>query len=94
MKNLDIDLTADQKDFEKINLRPNSTIIHLAAMVGEKAVLKDESYARAVNVQGTERIAKLALDQKSDLVFISTGHVYKPSAADLDEQAELEPISL
>ncbi len=94
MENLDIDLTASQKDFEKINLHPNSTIIHLAAMVGEKAVLKDESYARAVNVQGTERIAKLALDQKSNLVFISTGHVYKPSAADLDEQADLEPISL
>jgi len=94
VENLDIDLTASQKDFEKINLHPNSTIIHLAAMVGEKAVLKDESYARAVNVQGTERIAKLALDQKSNLVFISTGHVYKPSATDLDEQADLEPISL
>jgi nucleoside-diphosphate-sugar epimerase len=94
VENLDIDLTASQKDFEKINLHPNSTIIHLAAMVGEKAVLKDESYARAVNVQGTERIAKLALDQKSNLVFISTGHVYKPSAADLNEQADLEPNSL
>lgn len=94
VENLDIDLTASQKDFEKINLLPNSTIIHLAAMVGEKAVVKDEAYARAVNVQGTERIAKLALDQKSNLVFISTGHVYKPSNADLDEQSDLEPISL
>lgn len=94
VENLDIDLTAPQKDFEKLNLLPDSTIIHLAAMVGEKAVLKDEAYARAVNVQGTERIAKLALDQKSNLVFISTGHVYKPSNADLNEQSDLEPISL
>lgn len=94
MENLDIDLTSSQKDFKKINLHPNSTIIHLAAMVGEKAVLKDQAYAWAVNVQGTQRIAKLALDQKSNLVFISTGHVYKPSSADLDEQSDLEPISL
>ena len=94
MENLDIDLTASHKDFEKINLLPNSTIIHLAAMVGEKAVLKDEAYAKAVNVQGTKRIAKLALDQKSNLVFISTGHVYKPSTEDLDENSEIEPISI
>ena len=94
MENLDIDLTASQKDFEKLNLLPNSTIIHLAAMVGEKAVLRDEVHARAVNVQGTERIAKLALDKKSNLVFISTGHVYKPSNSNLDEQSDLEPISL
>lgn len=94
VENLDIDLTSPEIDFQKLKILPNSTIIHLAAIVGEKAVLKAQGYARAVNVHGTEKIAKLALSHKSKLVFISTGHVYKPSSVDLDEASELEPISL
>jgi len=91
--NLDIDLTSPEKDFQKLKIFPNSTIIHLAAMVGAKSVIENQEYSREVNINGTNKIANLARINNCKLIYISTSHVYKPSSVDLDENSEIEPIS-
>lgn len=94
VENLEIDLTRPEREFRDLKIIPHSVIIHLAAVVGEKAVSKDIEYAREVNIQGTKKLAKLALFNKCDFIFVSTGHVYKPSNANMHENSEIEPISI
>lgn len=72
----------------------NSTVIHLAGIVGYRSIDKDEKYSRLINIESTKILAKKALEAgASKFVFVSTAHVYKSSSAPLNENSEIHPIN-
>jgi nucleoside-diphosphate-sugar epimerase len=80
--------------FKKNNF---NIIIHFAALVPTGEVDKDYTYARKVNVEGTQNLANLALKQDSIswFFFSSTSHVYKNDTKriKLSEKSKLEPYT-
>ena len=78
----------DQLDFA------DSTVVHMAGIVGARAVEIDPSAAREVNVLKTLEFAKLCMDQGiRRFVYVSTAHVYKPSRSSINEEGDLDPRS-
>ena len=70
-----------------------ATLIHLAAKVGHIGGSSDE-IAWNINVKGTLKLAKLAIDSNADaFIFVSSSHVYAPSAKSHVETENLAPIS-
>ena len=62
----------------KNNLKTFQTLIHLAGIVGERNVLKDEEYAHRVNVEATKRLAEFIRDETDiNFLYISSSHVYR-----------------
>ena len=73
----------------------NKTIIHLAGVVGPKIVEENEQHAYEVNVNGTIRLAELALSQKIEkFIYVSTSHVYGKSASPITEEHPVNPTNL
>lgn len=73
-------------------LRNQGIFIHLAGIVGPKAVEMNPSYAFKVNVAAVEKIGKQLLKSNfRKLLFVSTSHVYKRSNVPIDETYETEP---
>ena len=68
-------------------------VVHLAAIVGFPACLKQPSLATAVNVDGTYNVLE---HRKSDIPFIfaSTGSVYGKVDGLCTEESPLNPVSL
>lgn len=76
----------------EIDFPLNSTIVHLAGIVGPAQVLIDPNYAYKVNVLGSIRLAEKCLQSEgSRLIFISTSHVYMSSKERIREDFELDP---
>lgn len=70
-----------------------ATLIHLAAKVGHIGGSSDE-IAWNINVKGTLKLAKLAIDSNADaFIFVSSSHVYAPSMKSHVETENLAPIS-
>ncbi len=70
-------------------------LIHLAGVVGPKAVKEQFDYAFQVNVNGTLRLAKQAIQNNvSNFIYISTSHVYSPSTHRLSEVSEISPVNI
>lgn len=71
-------------------------IVHLAALVGEKACELDYEATLAINLHGTEQILHLAEESRvKRLIFVSTCSNYGVSSPDIlaDEEAVLRPLT-
>lgn len=72
----------------------HDSLVHLGGIVGNEAVENDPSRAHKVNVEATLRLAENFLSQNgSRFIFISSSHVYAPSAEKLNENSPLKPQS-
>ena len=72
-----------------------TTVIHLAGIVGHENVNSDPNYSEFINVTSTLSLANKCLEKDiKKFVFISTSHVYGSSDCDLGENSELNPKSL
>lgn len=92
---LKLNLASDHLVFEKIEIAPNSNLIHLAGIVGPSSVLKDVEFARAVNVRGTKFLAEAFLANSEGIFYyISTSHVYAKSDKLLTETSPIEPLNI
>ena len=65
-------------------------VVHMAAVVGEPACLRNENEARAVNVDGTRQVMRL----KVPTVFFSTCSNYGISPTPVDEGTPLNPLGI
>lgn len=89
-----IDLTSGIKEFEQLPFENNDVVIHAAATVGPSAVEKNPRAARAVNIEGTQKLGLAALGRGiSKFVYISSSHVYKFGPEYLAENDEVAPIN-
>jgi nucleoside-diphosphate-sugar epimerase len=90
-----VDLSSDRKSFHNINFQTQSNLIHLAGIVGPSEVLRDISYARSVNIRGTQFLAEEFIKKsKGIFYFISTSHVYAPSVDLISESNSLAPVNI
>lgn len=91
---LNIDLK-NPKTWGKIEIPNNSTIIHLAGIVGERNVLLDEKESFEVNVVNTIEFASFVNKQYgARFLFVSSSHVYKPSIFKHMEEDVCDPINM
>ena len=91
---LNFDLANDEYNFNGLEFKNTDSLIHLGAVVGEKAVNSNEIYSYKVNVRGTRYLAKNFIKKSSGkFLYVSTSHVYSPSLECLSEQSVTEPRS-
>lgn len=90
--NLDIrDLSSIKKKIKKVD-----HVIHLAALVGEKACKKDENETISVNYDATIGLANLSLELGAkSFIFMSTASSYGVQDINqvADENTKLNPVS-
>ncbi len=76
-------------------LRGMDAVVHLAAIVGDPACAVDADTTIAVNYEAAKMIAQLSrANGISRFVFASTCSVYGSTDDIIDEQSELNPVSL
>jgi nucleoside-diphosphate-sugar epimerase len=76
-------------------MRGVTSIVDLAAIVGDPACEQDRQTALEVNYAATRMILEVAKGQGvGRFVFASSCSVYGSSSYEVDEQAELQPLSL
>ena len=69
-------------------------VIHLAGIVGETNVLKDISFAKKVNIDGTKILGRRFLEQGGGrFVYVSSSHVYGENSEILTEESECNPMT-
>lgn len=88
-------IKGDIRDFEAVKKASIDIdfIVHLAAIVGYPACRKDPKMSRAVNVDGTKNIVKIA-NKKIPVIFASTGSSYgKLIGKYCTETTPLKPLS-
>lgn len=72
----------------------DSTVVHLAGVIGVKAVEVNPSVAREVNVAKTLEFARKCIEKGAKrFVYVSSAHVYKTSDSPINESGPLEPSS-
>ena len=72
-------------------------VVHLAAIVGDPACKRDPDLTRAINVDATRNLIRLADESEVEhFVFVSTCSNYGQTGTDdlVSEDADLNPISL
>jgi nucleoside-diphosphate-sugar epimerase len=90
-----LDLSSRKEIFEKLDFESQSTLIHLAGVVGPSEVLKDIEYAHSVNIMGTKYLAEEFLKKSTGIFyFISTAHVYASNVNPISESSALAPASV
>ena len=73
----------------------SSVVMHLAGIVGESNVLRDEDYARKINIDGTLKLAKYVLNESNAVFyFLSSSHVYQSSNFQISESGIVSPSTL
>lgn len=84
-----------ERDFElptDLLASADFALIHLAAIVGERAVTKNIELAHQINVTATRRLAEKCIESGvKKFVYVSTSHVYRSSVNVLDENCETYP---
>jgi len=76
-------------------VKPKDSIVHLAAIVGEKACLDNPDQANKINVEATENLAKQIFSIPDvNLIYMSTGHVYGKASSPRSELDPVNPITL
>ena len=91
---LKLDLTS-LKEIDSLMIRGDYSVIHLAGIVGEDKVRKNEKFAYSVNVEGTACLAEKFLKSSSGkFVFASTAHVYAKSVTKIAEDGEVDPSNV
>ena len=89
-----IDLSSDKKVFAELNFAKNSNLIHLAGIVGPQAVLVNTEKSKLVNIKGSVLLAHEFQRKSTGILFyVSTSHVYKPTAEEITESSALEPVN-
>lgn len=89
------DLSKNKFAFKHLSIQKNSNFIHLAGVVGAKAVKNNVEYSRAVNIEGTVFLAEEFLSKSSGkFYFVSTSHVYSPSEKNFLESSPLGPTNI
>ena len=93
VKSIEGDLLGN--DWKQLNHFSDSySIIHLAGVVGERNVLKDEEYAHRVNVDATQRLAEFVREEsQAKFIYISSAHVYKSKQAEIFETDQIAPLN-
>lgn len=87
-------------DFRQIDsiveaMRDIDAVIHLGAIVGDPACALDEDLTVEINLMATRMIAEVAKGHGVErFIFASTCSVYGASDKILDENSELNPVSL
>jgi len=88
----DIENVRDVENWFKDRDLKDKAFLHLAAIVGEAQVKANLDKARRVNIDGTLKLAKLALEHGVNrFLFASTSHVYKPKPEFIREEDEKFP---
>lgn len=75
-------------DFKKLvsAMKGCHAVVHLAAVTDPLVIKENYSYARKINIQGTENVFRAYLENDIEtFIFASTGKVYSPSNDPLDE---------
>jgi nucleoside-diphosphate-sugar epimerase len=76
-------------------MKDASAVVHLAGLVGDPACAVDEAFTRHANVIATRMVKEVALSLGvSRFVFASSCSVYGTTDRSVDEDAELNPVSL
>jgi nucleoside-diphosphate-sugar epimerase len=94
------DCTLIQGDFRDVgllvrSLRDADAVVHLGAIVGDRACALDESETIDVNYRAVDTLSRVAAGLGVPrLVFASTCSVYGASPEIVDEQSRLNPVSL
>jgi nucleoside-diphosphate-sugar epimerase len=90
---LDLNIRLEERfNLDTYGSLDDSTVIHLAAKVGERVVNSNLQMAKVVNIDGTKRLAQIALRQNvHKFVYISSSHVYKPTTEFINEEMATEP---
>ena len=83
-------ILGDVREVRGMNLNAPQAIVHMAAIVGEKACDVDEDEAWGVNVEGTGTLLSLGLP----MVLFSTCSNYGVHRGEAAEDAKLKPLSL
>ena len=95
VESIKFDLSARQGEFSKLNFVQDSSLIHLAGIVGPSEVSKNIEYSRSVNLEGTKYLAEQFIEKCDGIFyFISTSHVYSPSTKLLSEKSTIDPINI
>ncbi len=74
-------------------IKPSSLIIHCAAITAVDLCEKDKELCKAVNIDGTKNICKLARQTKSQLIYISTASVFDGKKGNYKEPDKTNPIN-
>ncbi len=89
-----INLISEEEAFANLNFAPHSNLIHLAGVVGPKAVSENINFSQLVNIRGTTFLAKEFFKKSSGIFFyVSTSHVYKSTTEEITETSPLGPIN-
>lgn len=78
-------------------LRKVEFVVHLAAIVGEGACMKDQQLTRKINIEGTKTLINLCSKNKiKRLIFFSTCSSYGVQNTSImaNEETDLNPVSL
>ena len=99
LKHSDINIKQIKHDISKNNTirlpEKISTIIHLAGITGVDFCQSNPKKAFATNIQGTKQILELARKKDSNVIFLSTSHVFgKPKNNTIKEDYEKNPNSV
>jgi UDP-glucose 4-epimerase len=89
------DINDANKILKKIKDYTPQTIIHLAAMHYIPFCIENPIKTKIVNVNGTKAIFKIVKEKKiKNIIFASSGAVYKPNFKAHKEKEELQPIDV
>ena len=99
LKHSDINIKQIKHDISKNNMirlpEKISTIIHLAGITGVDFCQSNPKKAFATNIQGTKQILELARKKDSNVIFLSTSHVFgKVKNNTIKEDYEKNPNSV
>ena len=99
LKHSDINIKQIKHDISKNNTirlpEKISTIIHLAGITGVDFCQSNPKKAFATNIQGTKQILELARKKDSNVIFLSTSHVFgKVKNNTIKEDYEKNPNSV
>ena len=91
------DISVKQNVYNWVNHNDLNGIIHLAAIVPTKNVLKDKKKSYLVNYMGTkyliDALKKKYKKKKIWFFFASSSHVYSFSEKKINEKSKIKPIS-
>ena len=81
--------------FENFNKSRDSSLVHLAGVVGKIEVEKNIGHSRKINIHGTEILAEnFKKNYFGKFYYISSSHVYESSNLAIDEEYKTKPRTL
>ena len=88
------DIRDRNKVFKWVDKNNFDVVIHLAAIVPIKEVIKNPNKAKSVNFTGTKNLVDACIKKRINwFFFASTSHVYKSSNRKISEISLKKPIS-